>query len=166
MALSTTPGSTSANAWPARPFHALPRPIRGSIGLRAFRNVPSGAGVRADRLMRYPATKRAAVQLIETDSISVIGPNLPFSFPNTCTFLNSDPNNCGVCGNICGGATPYCAMGLCTDCGGFGAAFCDGVCINILSDNGNCGACGVQCAADEICTFGVCSGMCDGCGWY
>ena len=31
VALSTTPNSTSANAWPARPFQALPRQIPGSI---------------------------------------------------------------------------------------------------------------------------------------
>ena len=74
MSLSATPDSTSANAWPTRPFQALPRPIRGSIGLRAFRNVPSGTSVRADCVMPHSATKRAAVQLIETDSISVIGP--------------------------------------------------------------------------------------------
>jgi hypothetical protein len=52
VALSTTPNSTSANAWPARPFPALPRPIPGSTGLRAFRNVPSGADVRAEYVVR------------------------------------------------------------------------------------------------------------------
>ena len=75
VALSTTPNSTSANAWPARPFQALARQISGSIGLRAFRNVPSDASVRANSVIPYPATKRAAVLLIETDSMSVIGPN-------------------------------------------------------------------------------------------
>ena len=50
VALSTTPNSTSANAWPARPFPALPRQIRGSKSTRAFRNVPSGAGVCADHI--------------------------------------------------------------------------------------------------------------------
>jgi hypothetical protein len=37
--------------------------------------VPSDAGVRAESVMPCPATKRAAVLLIETDSISVIGPS-------------------------------------------------------------------------------------------
>jgi plasmid maintenance system killer protein len=36
--------------------------------------VPSDASAGADCVMPYPATKRAAVQLIETDSMSVIGP--------------------------------------------------------------------------------------------
>jgi hypothetical protein len=38
--------------------------------------VPSGAGVRAGHAVLYPATKRAAVLLIETDSKSLIGPKL------------------------------------------------------------------------------------------
>jgi hypothetical protein len=76
VAPSTTPSSTSANAWPTRPFQALPRPIRVSIGLRVFRNVPSDVGVRDDHVVPYRATNRAAVLMIETDSISVIGPNL------------------------------------------------------------------------------------------
>jgi hypothetical protein len=75
VALSTTPNSTSANALPARPFPALPRQTPGSRSLRAFYNVPSDASLRADRVMPYPATMRAAVQLIETDSMSVIGPS-------------------------------------------------------------------------------------------
>ena len=51
VALSTTPDSTSANAWPARPFQALPRQIPGSRSLRAVRNVPSDAGVCADHVL-------------------------------------------------------------------------------------------------------------------
>ena len=35
--------------------------------------MPSDAGVRADHVVPHPATRRAAVLLIETDSISVIG---------------------------------------------------------------------------------------------
>ncbi len=74
VALSTTPDSTSANAWPARPCPALPRQDPGSIQLRAVRSVPSDAGVRANHVAPCTATRRAAVLLIETDSISVIGP--------------------------------------------------------------------------------------------
>jgi hypothetical protein len=38
--------------------------------------VPSDAGVRADCVMPCPATRRAAVLLIDTDSISLIGPTM------------------------------------------------------------------------------------------
>jgi hypothetical protein len=74
VALSTTPDSTSTNAWPAGPCQALPRPIPGPIGLRAFRNVPSSADVRADYAAFCTLVHSAAVLRIETDSISAIGP--------------------------------------------------------------------------------------------
>ncbi len=72
---SATPGSRSMNAWPARPRQAAVRHILGPVPLRAFHRVPSDAGVRADHVVPRPATNRAAVLLIETDSISLIGPN-------------------------------------------------------------------------------------------
>src|SRR5262249_7547767 len=31
-----------------------------------------------------------------------------------CVSKNSDPSNCGTCGNICGGSTPYCFNGACS----------------------------------------------------
>jgi hypothetical protein len=46
--------------------------------LRAFRRVLSGVGVCADRIAHCPATHRAAGFLIETASISVIGPKSGF----------------------------------------------------------------------------------------
>jgi hypothetical protein len=74
VALSTTPDSTSTNAWPARPYQALPRQIPGSIRLRAFRNVPSDARVRADHPILSAPTHRGTVLLIANGSISMIGP--------------------------------------------------------------------------------------------
>jgi hypothetical protein len=75
VALLTTPDSTSANARPARPYQALPRQIPGSNGLRVFRNVPSDIGVRADQVAPRVATLCAAALVIETDSVSMIGPS-------------------------------------------------------------------------------------------
>ena len=72
--LTNTPDSTSSNAWPARPRQARTRYIPSLSILRAFGRVLSGVGVRADRIAHCPATHRAADLLIETDSISVIGP--------------------------------------------------------------------------------------------
>jgi len=34
----------------------------------------------------------------------------------TCTDLAWDPANCGECDNACGGSTPYCMWGTCTEC--------------------------------------------------
>jgi hypothetical protein len=73
--LTKTPDSTRSNAWPARPRQARTRSIPSLTILRAFRRVPSGVGVRADRIAHCPATHRAAGFLIETDSVSVIGPS-------------------------------------------------------------------------------------------
>ncbi len=72
--LTNTPDSTSSNAWPARPRQARTRYIPSLSILRVFGRVLSGVGVRADRIAHCPATHRAADLLIETDSISVIGP--------------------------------------------------------------------------------------------
>jgi len=77
VAPSSTPGSPKSNACPARSRRTSPRHILGPAPLRAFYSVPSGAGVRADHAVPCPATKRAAVLLIETDSKSLIGPKYP-----------------------------------------------------------------------------------------
>ena len=50
--------------------------------------------------------------------------------PNGATDVMSDPNNCGQCGNVCGGKGSY----LC----------CNGQCKSVF-DNDNCGGCGVTC---------------------
>jgi hypothetical protein len=42
-----------------------------------------------------------------------------------CTHVNSDPNNCGACGNECPAATPCCINGTCREmCGGSCCADC------------------------------------------
>jgi hypothetical protein len=91
-----------------------------------------------------------------------------------CTFLDWDAGNCGACGNECGGDTPYCSEGQCSDCPGW---ICDGRCVDLLNDPDNCGACGFACGVDEDCRSGVCQTICipncsghycgpDGCGGY
>src|SRR5215212_4902591 len=45
----------------------------------------------------------------------------------TCTTVNSDPNNCGACGNVCGGSTPVCIQGTCGKCPP-GSPNCSGTC--------------------------------------
>jgi hypothetical protein len=34
----------------------------------------------------------------------------------TCTFLYSDPHNCGACGKVCPPFAPYCNQGACSAC--------------------------------------------------
>jgi hypothetical protein len=75
-----------------------------------------------------------------------------------CTFLDWDSNNCGVCGNICGGSTPYCNLGVCSECPA-GAALCGGECIDVLNDPDNCGACGNSCG-EYACIEGWCNAPC------
>ncbi len=82
-----------------------------------------------------------------------------------CVNTNSNSANCGVCGNVCSGSTPFCQNGQCTSSCTPPTELCGSSCINpatYQSDSSNCGACGVSCAASgqgPVCTAGVC-----GCG--
>ena len=73
----------------------------------------------------------------------------------TCTFLGFDPDNCGACGSVCGGSTPFCTNGICTE------TYCNGGDLNW--DSNNCGACGVVCPEETSCSFGICEGYCENC---
>ena len=73
---------------------------------------------------------------------------------SSCTTLDSDPNNCGGCGQKClfdKGET--CREGLCA-CR-TGESRCNGTCIDTLEDASNCGACGNACS--QICSKGACT---------
>jgi hypothetical protein len=71
----------------------------------------------------------------------------------TCTAVNSDPNNCGACGNVCPESTPICNQGTCSGCPA-GGTYCNGVCTNTAFDPSNCGGCGIVCAV--TCSGGIC----------
>ncbi len=82
---------------------------------------------------------------------------------------NSDPNNCGGCGNNCNlkipNATPVCNAGICgigtcnagfADCDGVASNGCE---VNLNTDINNCSACGSKCApanAVGSCVGGAC----------
>ena len=81
----------------------------------------------------------------------------------TCTDIQNDINNCGVCGSACPsiGGTPSCAGGFCfIVCnGGFGD--CDGNLLNgcetnLITSSAHCGACKTACAAGTTCLGGIC----------
>jgi hypothetical protein len=68
---------------------------------------------------------------------------------DVCADLSRDGDNCGMCGNKCGGGFE-CGGGTC-NCVGFMVAMCNGQCVNLDSDRNNCGSCGVVCTAAQTC---------------
>jgi len=74
-----------------------------------------------------------------------------------CVNRQTDPMNCGLCGNVCASGQ-ICFGGQCANdnrCEA-GLTFCNGVCVDLLIDPANCGACGSACGILETCASGVC----------
>lgn len=76
---------------------------------------------------------------------------------NGCADYQTDPRNCGGCGQACVN-TQLCSNGACL-CRS-GTSLCDGQCVVIESDPRNCGACNARCAASEVCENKTCRGDC------
>jgi hypothetical protein len=86
-----------------------------------------------------------------------------------CVLAQSDPMNCGGCGNVCAGGST-CVSGQC-QCPTAAQVYCGGTCIDTTTDSNNCGACGNVCPASKTaCCAGVCRDTqtdrlhCGGCG--
>jgi hypothetical protein len=86
----------------------------------------------------------------------------PGSFPY-CANLNTDVNNCGMCGRACLGAQS-CVDGVCRLQCLPGQQLCGSgatqVCTITSNDARNCGACGNVCPAGALCNAGRCEPRC------
>lgn len=69
--------------------------------------------------------------------------------PTVCANLDSDPQHCGTCGNVCA-TGEACISGLCA-CP-VGTVPCSGTCTSLNTDPKNCGACGNDCG-EELCVL-------------
>ncbi|MBN1770410.1 MAG: hypothetical protein JXB32_04045 [Deltaproteobacteria bacterium] len=87
--------------------------------------------------------------------------------PSGCVDTNSDPGNCGACGNTCG-SSEVCNEGRCSGTCGSGRLDCPDGCVDPQTDDRNCGTCGNACAdglnADGRCELGHCILVCHA-GW-
>jgi hypothetical protein len=77
-----------------------------------------------------------------------------------CANTNTDPMNCGTCGNGCSATTPSCLSGACvqtcaTDSGPV-LTNCDNACVNLQTDPMHCGSCAIACTGGQQCNSGVC----------
>jgi hypothetical protein len=74
-----------------------------------------------------------------------------------CVDLQTDPANCGSCGDAC--SSGVCQQGVCASSCAKGLTSCPAVggrvCVDLQDDQNNCGACGNACVATQ-CTNGAC----------
>jgi hypothetical protein len=71
-----------------------------------------------------------------------------------CVDLQTDPFNCGRCGNPCSGGSD-CVAGSCV-CQSPTPDVCNGQCVDLQTDDQNCGSCGNACQGGSRCEGGVC----------
>lgn len=75
---------------------------------------------------------------------------------NACTNLQSDSNNCGMCGNACP-TGQVCSQRACAASCAAGEERCATGCANVLTDSTHCGFCGNICNGGQVCSGGTCN---------
>ena len=70
-----------------------------------------------------------------------------------CVDLDTDPGNCGACGEGCGEGA-VCDGGEC-GCPA-GLVNCDGDCVSVADDPDHCGRCDLACDDGFVCVSGIC----------
>jgi hypothetical protein len=114
------------------------------------------------RLEITPAFQRVITDIPRVSPCAV---NQSDDCNGACVYLQTDPNNCGSCGNICHGypdAGPGCSSGKCIITCSAGHGDCnhntaDGCETCIKYDINNCGMCGNHCPAGTFCDLGNCT---------
>lgn len=79
-----------------------------------------------------------------------------------CVNTNTDPKNCGKCGNVCSVPGDYCIQGICSPCMD-PSQVCGDQCVDTYSDRLHCGFCNNACPNNSVCEAGSCN-PCPG-GW-
>jgi len=160
----TTPASASATA--TTPAIVAPATATAAPPPVTAPTATAAPGATATSTPTPSATSTATPTATPTETPSPTATPTPTATPagcasgttdcgGVCVDLQTDPANCGACGNIC---TFVCSGGQCT----FLQAcispevFCGNVCVNLQTDPANCGACGTVCASGEFCLGGTC----------
>lgn len=74
---------------------------------------------------------------------------------NSCVDLQTDRNNCGTCGRVCGHSAK-CVAGSCSVPCTSPWLMCGTQCVDPRSDENNCGLCNIRCTSPAFCHNGSC----------
>lgn len=76
-----------------------------------------------------------------------------------CVDTRSDPDHCGSCDAMCGGAKSLCQESECAAQCQAPRATCGGACVDTNVDSLHCGGCDMLCKSAEVCMTGECRGF-------